>query len=87
MEIMDISEFMYDNDTEEVAYVKKKVHDALIETVNQKNEVDVEYIAQLSGLKVGEAVQALKGAIFQRPECFDENDEYDECVGWVLSPR
>ena len=44
MEIMDISEFMYDNDTEEVAYVKKKVHDALIETVNQKNEVDTAVI-------------------------------------------
>ena len=87
MEIVDISEFMYDNDTEEVAYVKKKVHDALIETVNTKNEVDVEYIAKLSGLTIGEAVQALRGAIFQRPECFDENDEYDESVGWVLSSR
>jgi len=59
---------------------------ALIEVLNQKNEVDICYISERSGMSVSDVILALEGIIYQQPEYFDD-DDYDETVGWVISSK
>jgi len=63
------------------------VDDALVEVLNLKNFVDVCYIADKTGRSVSSVVQELEGVIYQQPEFFDESDEYDETLGWVVSSK
>jgi len=60
--------------------------DALVSSVNQFGEVDLDYIASVSGLPVPEVLEALRGkGIWQDPEVYDQTQ--DEKTGWMLSDQ
>lgn len=52
--------------------------DGLVLSLNNLGRVDIEYIAQITGLSYKEVITALKGSIYQNP------DSWDECFykGW-----
>lgn len=52
--------------------------DGLVLSLNNLGRVDIEYIAQITGLSYKEVITALKGSIYQNP------DSWNECfyIGW-----
>lgn len=60
---------------------------ALITCLNERHEVDMYYLEELSGLLASDLAVELEGAIFQQPEMFENGEEYDVYEGWVISPR
>lgn len=85
-EVVDIFDLMNEEEPTSVSSAEAlSVDEALIEVLNLKNEVDVCYIAERTGLSVSEVVRELKGVIYQKPELFADSETYDESLGWVVS--
>ena len=84
---IDVLDLFMENDDSENTSVKSKIlpDDALIKCLNTFGYVDINYIANESGLSADNAISALKGAIFQQPEALDDLRRYDNSVGWVVS--
>lgn len=77
--MMDYDDKAYENEEEH-----KSADEMLIESLNKFGAVDISYIAQGAGISSEKAALELRGAIFQQPELFDD-EEYDIAKGWVVS--
>ena len=58
---------------------------ALAHCINTQGHVNLPWMAETSGLSVGELVDALKGVIFQDPEQYDQHPS--DVDGWLLRPQ
>ena len=62
--------------------------DALIASVNRNGQVDLPYMASLSGLSVTRLITDLAGkAIFQNPAAFLERQCWEPETDWLLAPQ
>ena len=73
------------NDNDEAAPLHRDATKALAHCINTHGYVNLPWMAETSGLSVGELVDALKGVIFQDPEQYDQHPS--EADGWVLRPQ
>lgn len=86
-EVIDIFDVMESEQGNCADESRLAVDDALVEVLNLKNSVDLCYISDKTGLSVASVIHELDGVIYQQPEFFDEGDEYDESLGWVVSAK
>ncbi len=87
-EVLDMFELLAQAE-EEKAHTSehRSVDELLVESLNRFGAVDINFIAKWAGVSVKKAVDELKGAIYQLPEVFTDNDSYDITKGWVVSSR
>lgn len=76
-------EFDESNETRQTG--SRSVDEMLVESLNRFGTVDIRYIAENAGMSMEQAAFELRGAIFQSPEVFEEEERYDISKGWVIS--
>ena len=86
-DVIDIFGLMEDEAPLESERTNMSVDDALVEVLNLKNEVDICYISDKTGLDVHKVIGELEGVIYQQPEIFEDALEYDVTIGWVVSSK
>lgn len=86
-DVIDIFDVMESEQANNIDDSRMSVDDALVEVLNLKNSVDLRYISDKTGLSVASVIHKLDGVIYQQPEFFDETDEYEESLGWVVSAK
>lgn len=71
---------LFSNSEESKGVYAESSGDGLIKSLNNLGRVDIEYIAEITGLTYKDVIQDLKGAIYQNPET------WNECFykGWEL---
>lgn len=70
------------NDRDNTAALHRDATKALAHCINTHGWVNLPWMAETSGLTIGELVDALKGVIFQDPEQYDQHPS--ESAGWIL---
>lgn len=85
--VIDIFDLMTDETAVNNQSELLSVDDALVDVLNLKNDVDVCYIAERTGISVSKVIHELDGVIYQQPEFFVDAEEYDETIGWVVSSK
>ncbi len=84
--VIDAYDLLLDTEqTEEKNKETVSVDEMLIRSLN-KGGVDLSYIARGAGISKERAAALLRGAIFQDPTFFEDQEEYDIECGWLLSP-
>lgn len=88
-DVIDIFNVLCEDEEQEIPSEKQAsaVDEALFECLNSKNAVDMSYIAKKAGVSLSEAVERLRGAVFQDPAVFENASAYNKTEGWVVSQK